>query len=379
MTRWISLLLLFFLPTLSAAQTSVRGLRVDPSYFYDLYPTLTAQEIAEKVITRAEEAHVNTLFIYAYVSNHGAFFPTQYPLTEVETHFGEKNIFLELYNLARSRNFKVIAVVSLTDYKTVWEARPEWRSKHRDGSDYKPMPQTYFLSAWHPEYRVWLKGFLQDIVKHFPELYAVEAVEPTVDCYWRGEADFNPEANKAYYQLFPSGVLGDDNWKKVRALGVTQLLGMMAEISHEKNINAGVVQTWPAESDGELFTSEKMRDAVGFDLNDILSLTAQQKIDFVVGELLWQQWLGEYGTTVFTPAWTLPASLAFEKLVDGRSESIIHIEISPWRGQHSTVTPNLEEFQQSLRVISKTVPHIDVYDFSQIENRNAWDELAVWK
>lgn len=379
MTRWISALCLFLFPTLGWAHESLRGLRVDPSYFYELYPNLSATEIAQKVVSRAQEAHVNTLFVYAYVSNHGAFYPTEYPLTEVETHFGEKNIFRELYDLARANDFKVIAVISLTDYKTVWDARPEWRSKNNLGHDYKPMPQTYFLSAWHPEYRAWLKGFLQDLVMRFPELYAVEAVEPTIDCYWLGEADFNSEANKAFFARFPSGKLGDDNWRKVRALGVTELLGMMAEISHAQNIKAGVVQTWPAEASGYLFTSEKMRDAVGFDLNEILSLKDQQKIDFIVGELLWQQWRAEYGTPVFTPEWTLPASKDFETLVAGRSESIIHIEISPWRGQHSTVTPNLEEFQQSLQVISKNVPHIDVYDYSQIENRSAWDELAVWK
>lgn len=379
MTRWISLLLLSLFPTLGLAQNSLRGLRVDPSYFYELYPTLTAAEIAQKVVARAEDAHVNTLFVYAYVSNHGAFYPTSYPLTEVETHFGEKNIFNELYQLALSKNFNVVAVVSLTDYKSVWDARPEWRSKNISGGDYKPMEKTYFLSAWHPEYRQWLKGFLHDLIERFPKLYAVEAVEPTVDCYWRGEADFNPAANQAFYSRFPNGSLGDDNWKTVRAQGVTDLIAMMSEISHKQNIKSGVVQTWPAEADGSLFTSEKMRDAVGFDLNGFLSLQDMQKVDFVVGELLWQQWRGEHGTEVFIPAWTLPASQDFEKLVANRSEVIIHIEISTWHGQHSSVTPNLDEFQESLQVISKTVPHIDVYDFSQIETRSAWDELAVWK
>ncbi|UYL08352.1 hypothetical protein B9G69_015020 [Bdellovibrio sp. SKB1291214] len=379
MTRWISLLLLFLFSSISFAQNPIRGLRVDPSYFYELYPTLTAAEIAQKVISRAEDAHVNTLFVYAYASNHGAFYPTDYPLTEVETHFGEKNIFNELYQLALSKNFNVIAVISLTDYKSVWTARPDWRSKKISGEDYKPMDKTYLLSAWHPEYRQWLNGFLKDIVQRFPNLYAIEAVEPTVDCYWRGEADYNPAANSAFFSRFPNGSLGDDDWKKIRAQGITELLGMMSEISHAGNIKSGVVQTWPAQEDGGLFTSEKMRDVVGFDLNEILSLKDLQKIDFVVGEFLWQQWRAEYGTDVFTPAWTLPASQDFDKLVARRSDVIIHIEISTWHGQHSSVTPNLNEFQESLQVISKTVPHIDVYDYSQIENRSAWEELAVWK
>ncbi|WP_413578429.1 hypothetical protein ACLVWU_07810 [Bdellovibrio sp. HCB290] len=379
MTKWILFLLLPLLPILSFAKPEVRGLRVDPSYFYELYPTLSATEIAQKVIAKAHEAHVNTLFLYAYVSNHGAFYPTDYPLTEVETHFGEKNIFKELYTLAMAHDFHVVAVISVTDNKSVWDARPAWRSKMLTGQDYKPMSQTYLLSAWHPEYRAWLKGFIQDLTSKFPELYAIEAVEPTVDCYWRMEADYNPEANKAFFARYPAGQLGDDNWKIMRAEGITDLLAMMAEISHSQGIKAGVVQTWPAHSDGSLFKSEEVRDDVGFDLNEILNLQGAKKMDFVVGELLWQQWLGEHGTSVFNPAWTLPASLKFQEIVANRSEVIIHIEISTWHGQHSSVTPNLQQFQESLEVISEVVPHIDVYDYSQIENRSAWDELAAWK
>ncbi|WP_413581299.1 hypothetical protein [Bdellovibrio sp. HCB288] len=379
MTKWILLLILPFLPALGFAKPEMRGLRVDPSYFYELYPEKTAPEIAQLVVHKAMQAHVNTLFLYAYVSNHGAFYPTDYPLTTVETHFGEKNIFNEIYTLARAHDFHVVAVINVTDNKSVWDARPEWRSKTPNGGDYKPMSQTYILSAWHPEYRQWLQGFVKDLTDKFPHLYAVEAVEPTVDCFWRLEADFNPEANKAFFARHPDGQLGDKNWLVMRAEGVTDLLGIMAEVSHAKGIKAGVVQTWPALADGSLSTPEQIRDDVGFDLNGILNLQGAKKMDFVVGELLWQQWRGEFGNPVFNPAWTLPAALEFKELVANRSEVVIHIEISTWHGQHSSVTPNLAEFQESLEVISKEIPHIDVYDYSQIENRHAWNALAAWK
>ncbi|MBO9665957.1 MAG: hypothetical protein J7501_04025 [Bdellovibrio sp.] len=380
MSRLSAFFFIFFAPLfVFALDTPLRGLRVDPSYFYALYPTMNAKEVAQKVIERAQFSQVNTLFLYAYNPSNGAFYSTDYSLTDIEPHWGKQNIFGEIYNLALKNNIKVIAVIAITDFKDAWEANPDWRAKLITGGDYQPMPHVFLLSAWHPEFREWFRGFVKDLVTRFPNLYAVESVEPTIDCYWKMESDYNPEANKAFFERYPHGKLGDKSWRKVRAQGVTELLGIMAETSHAVNIKAGVVQTWPATANGNLFTSERMRDEVGYDLDGILSLKKKQKMDFIVGELLWQQWLGEYGTSVFTPKWTLKAAKKFIALVADRAAAIIHVEISTWHGQHSSVTPNLEEFQQSLAVISKVIPHIDVYDYSQIENRQAWEELLAWK
>lgn len=354
----------------------LKGLRVDPSYFYQLYPRASVKEIARTVVNNAKTAHVNTLFLYAYNPGNGAFYPTHYPMTEVEVDLGRNNIFGAIVSEANVQGLRVIAVIPVNDFETVWIQNPSWRSKMPTGSDYKPFPRAFFLSAWHPEFRKWLRGFVQDLVNKFPGLYAVEAVEPMVDCYWKMEADFNEYANREFQRQYPQGILGDANWRKVRAQGMTELLGIMAETVHTKKIKTGIVQVWPAFGDGVLFSSREMRDEVGFDLEQILNLKGPQKIDFIVGELMWQQWLAEYGTPVFTPQWSRAAAQGFLNLINNRTDTIIHVEISPWHGQHSTVVPTLAEFHDSIFAIKDIAPGIDVYDHSQIESRQAWSTLG---
>jgi hypothetical protein len=152
----------------------------------------------------------------------------------------------------------------------------------------------------------------------------------------------------------------------------------MADVAHSKKIKAGVVQTWPARPSGRLFTSDEVRDRIGFSLNEILNLQNTQKLDFVIAEFLWQQWAAEYGTPIFTPAWTTGVAEEFIRFVDNRSQPIIHVEISPWHGKNSVVTPTVQEFYETLRSIKDLVAAIDVYDHSQIQARNAWQALSVW-
>jgi hypothetical protein len=377
--RFTLFLLLLFLPIIKAeAAPQLRGLRVDPSYFYELYADHSAADIARKVLDEAQAAHVNTLYLYAYNSQNGAFYQTDYPMTEVEFHLGRQNIFSEIYNLALQRGLKVIACLSVFDFKVVWQQQPEWRSKLIDGTDYKPFAHAYLLSTWHPEFRNWFRGFISDLAVRYPKLYAIEAIEPTVDAFWLKQADFNPLANQEFFRQYPQGKLGDSNWKKVRAQGVTQLLAIMAEEAHRLNLSAGVVQTWPAKPNADLYSNDEVRDRIGYNLDEILSLQGNQKMDFVMGEFLWQQWAAEYGNVLFTPEWTRRVAHEFIQFVNMRSQPIIHVEISSWQGEQSTVTPTDAEFYQTLLAIKDFAEGIDVYDHSQIESREAWDELSIW-
>ncbi|MNT34788.1 hypothetical protein D3C72_1707870 [compost metagenome] len=153
----------------------------------------------------------------------------------------------------------------------------------------------------------------------------------------------------------------------------------MAEEAHAKGLLSGVVQTWPARPNGTLYTNDEVRDRVGFNLDEILNLQGAQRMDFVMAEFLWQQWAAEYGNPIFTPGWTRTVSDEFIAFVGTRSMPIIHVEISPWHGEHSSVTPTLQEFHDTLLSIKDSVAAIDVYDQSQIENRDAWEILSVWK
>ena len=375
----IAVIAVMFLTGVAGAAPEIRGLRVDPSYFYGLYGgQLRAEVIAEDLVAKAQSANVNTLFLYAYNPTNGAFYLTNYPQAEVEVGYGTQDIFRKIYDRALGRGLNVVAVIPISDFKSVWDENPSWRSKTADGADYRPFPHSYYLSAWHPGYREWLRGYVRDLVNRFPRLYAVEAVEPTIDCFWMAESDYNPVANAEFFKRFPQGELGDDNWKKVRALGMTELLATMAEEVHAKGVLSGVVQTWPAYADGSLFSFEMVRDEVGYDLEGILNLQGPQKVDFVVGEIMWQQWAAEYGTPAFSPEWTRRAAHDFVSMVGNRSFPIMHVEISGWMGQHSTVSPTVDEFHRSIQVIKDISPGIDVYDHSQIENLDAWSALLAW-
>ncbi|MNJ91383.1 hypothetical protein D3C87_90340 [compost metagenome] len=359
------------------AKPEVRGLRVDPSYFYKLYPRVSAAHIATDVVRQAKSANVNTLFLYAY-NAHGSFYTTQYPMTEIEIGMGTLNIFSSVYHEALKEGLKVVAVIPVNDFKRVWTSKTEWRSKHRNGTDYQPTPASYLLSAWHPEFRHWLQGFVDDLTTKFPALYAVEAVEPTVDNYWRDEADFHPIANQEFFRRFPQGTLGDDDWKSVRALGLTELLGLMSERVHFKGIHSAIVHIWPAMEGGNLFSAQDVSDFIGFNFDDVLNLQGPQKIDIITGEFLWQQWASEYGSPIFTPEWSFQAAREFLNFVRHRSFPIIHVEISTWDGKTGPRTPTIEEFQRSLEAIRDISPGIDVYDHSQISHRDAWSALKGW-
>lgn len=358
---------------------NMRSLRVDPAYFADLYPRLSLPEIAKTVIVNAKKSGVNTIFLYAYSPQHGAFYQTDYPMTEIEEHMGAQNIFNFVLEEAHHKNIKVIAVVPVNDFKTVWQTHADWRSKLQSGEDYKPFARTFHLSAWHPSFRSWFSGYVQDLLMRFPKLTGIEAVEPTVDCLWTGEPDYNPVVIAEFKKRFPQSPLSGEEWDKMRAEGITDLIRLMSRIAHEHKMLSGVVQTWPAHLDGTLMPPEMIRDAVGFDFDGVLNLQGNEKLDFVTGEFLWQQWAGEYGGSTFTPAWTRYAAKEFLKFVGHRSLGVLHVEISPWSGQHSTVTPTVNEFADTLREIRDMGAAIDVYDHSQLERRQAWDALLQWK
>lgn len=378
-TLLTSLFLSFLVATAAHGEnSSLRGLRVDPGYFSRLFPDDTIEEIALNIVQQASQAGTNTLFLYAYSPLHGAYYPTDYQYAEVEEHMGRQNAFAVVYSTARAHGLKVVAVIPVNDFKLVWQEHPEWRSKLRDGRDYKPFTRTHYLSAWHPKYRSWYQGFIEDLLQKFPDLYALEAVEPTVDCFWTGDPDYNPAATAEFRKRYPKGTLGDSNWKKLRAKGLTDLVAIMSRLAHRKKIQSAVVHTWPPGPNGKLMSSNALLEHVGFDFNGVLNLKGEEKLDLINGEFLWQQWAGEYGGTVFTPEWTRKAALDFIAFVNGRSSPIIHVEISSWHGQTHTVTPTLHEFQRTLQVIHDLGYGIDVYDHSQIQDREAWEALSYW-
>lgn len=376
--RLLLILLTFFSATYVLANPAVRSLRVDPSYFYSLYPNLSTAQIAEKVVRSAKLANVNTLFLYAYNSTYGAFYKTSYPMTTIEGGYGATDIFGTILKVAKANGLKVFANLPLNDFKNVWQLKPSWRSKKRDGTDYTPVQDTHLLSAWHPSYRSWLAGFYKDILFNYPAIDGIEAVEPMVDYYWNKESDYNPSSNAEFKLRFPYYSLGGSTWLRFRAQGLTNLIALMSEAAHAAGKKSAVVQTWAINSDGTLFTSGSMRDGMGFGFQEILNLTGTVKVDIISAEFMWQQWKAEYGLAHFNPAWTRAAAQAFINFVAGRSFSIIHVEISPFDGSAGTAVSTNLDLQNSIKAVADIAPGVDIYDYNQIESLNAWSALSAW-
>ncbi len=361
------------------AQTfAVRGLRVDTSYFYTMYPALTQTQIANKVVSDAKAAGVNTLFLYAYNSVYGALYPTTYAQTIVESGYGRQNIFKEITTVAKTNGLKVVAVVPVNNFKTVWDANPAWRAKNKAGNDYIPFAGSYMLSAWHPDFRIWLKGFYENLLSLNPDIDGLEAVEPTIDFNWAKDADYNAVANQKFQSLYPAGILGDQSWLNFRAKGMTDLISILNNAASLYSKNSYLVQTWPAKPDGSLFSSAVIKDNIGLDFDGILSLTGTSKLKFLMAELMWQQWAAEYGPAQFPVSWTTQAAKTFISYVNGRSVALIHIEISPFTGAYGSITPTTAEFANTLLAIKDLNTGIDVYDYNQIATRNAWAQLTSW-
>ncbi len=335
-------------------------------------------EIINEVLQNCSVGKVNTLFVYAYNTVYGAFYPTDYRHTIVENGFGQQNILKELTAAAKRRGMKVVGVVPINNFKAAWEQNPSWRAKKKDGTDYVPVANTYLLSTWHPEFRSWLTGFYDDLLTRNPEIDGLEAMEPSVDYKWNAETDYNPEATKIFTKLYPRAKNGDATWLKFRAQGMTDLIGMLGMAVHSHKKSSYLVQTWPVGEDGELVSSQFLRDNTGLDLDAILNMKGTKKLNYFAAELMWQQWAAEYGTDKFPVAWTRKASLEFIRYVNGRSEPIIHLELTPFHGTAGLVTPTRKQFAESLKSIQDLNVGLEVYDYNQIVQMQGLSDLAHW-
>lgn len=358
-----------------------KGIRLDPSYFYTSHTGQTPAAIASDVISTLKAARVNTIYLYAYNSVYGAYYPTSYAHTAVENGYGQQNIFAAVTAEANRQGLKVIAVVPLNNFKKVWQNNPSWRVKEAGGVDYLPISNTYLLSASVTDFKNWYTGFIDDLIARNPLIDAVEAVEPTLDYRWDGAPDQNPEALSRFAAAFPASAVGSANWKTFRAQEFTNLISLFNQRVHLNGKETYIVQTWTAESSGQLMNSTTYKNNTGFDFDAITTLTGLYKTDHIVVELIWQQWYSEYGNAAFNPEWVTTAGADLQQhLTDigSRSELVIHFEISDFNGGYNSTTPTDNEFSRNISA-AKTLNHsMSVYDYNQMRVRQAFDELSQW-
>ncbi len=321
-----------------------------------------AASAASGIVAKAKAAGFNTLYVIAYSTAYGAYYKTSYANTIMEGDYGRNDFMGSLIAAAKTAGVKIIASFPATNIQSVWSANPTWRSKKKDLSDYT-LPDFTPLSAWHPAFRAYYRGLLTDFLSRY-QADGLEIWEGVVDMNWDMSADYNPEATKAFQAAYPGAALGGPYWKVFRAQGITDLHEILAEEAHKAGKTAHSVQTWTVGSTGNLFPAKDIADGCGYDFNGVMKIPA--KLDVIVGEFMWQQWLNEYkSATIFNPDWSTKAAAAFKALVPTGVTPVFHFEISTFG---NIITSNAD-FLKTLSVVIGTGMSFDIYDFHQLNQK----------
>ena len=378
--RLLIALFTVFSVNIALAQTApVRGLRFDPGYVYD-DPQLagkTVQQIAATAAQNVKNAGFNTIFLFAYSPYYGAYYTTNYSMTNMEGSMGKGNFTTALINEAHARGIKVIADLPMNNFYKVWQAMPAWRMKKKSGYDYRPYSDLYLLSIFHPDFKNWYTGFVNDFLARHPGIDGIEAFEPTLDFNWNNAADYNPAANAKFYAKYPTGTLGSANWEAVQTAELTSYLGNFFGLAKAKGKEAHVVQTWSASSNGSLMSAATLSKAIAFNFLGFNALPTNQRPTYVQGEFMWAQWAAEYGGTVFNPDWIKSAATSFLSQMNTLAQpSIVHTELSEFSGSYGTVRHTSTQFLRELQTLRSMNVNFDVYDYSQVSEMNLWSGIA---
>jgi hypothetical protein len=357
--------LLFAFGAAAAQGAALNGVRVDPAYFYDMPEAerMTPAQLATLVVSEIKQGGFDTIFLYAYSPYYGAFYPTTYSMTAVEPSLGKANIFRLVTQAAQAQGIKVVGVLPVNDFRSVWLQQSAWRVKKPSGKDYRPSTIVSYLSPAHPDFRKWYTGFLKDFLTRNPGVTGIEAVEPGFDLFWDGSVDYNAKGVAEFNAKYPGVPTKGSTWKLFRAAKLTELLAIFSRTAHSYGKESHIVQTWTARPNGTLMTSAEIRDGLGFDWDGVLKLTATDRPDWINAEFMFQQWRAEYGTAVFVPSWTNTAAQAFVKFVAGRARSIIHAEYSEFSGPYGTYSASLEDVQSALAGVPAIAQGQDVYSY----------------
>jgi hypothetical protein len=301
----------------------VRAVRFDAGYYYGR--GLSARQLAVELADSWAEQGVNLVYYYAYNRVYGARYRTSYPGNIMED-YGRQDLLRHVLREAHHRDIKIIAWLHGVQHKHMWAAHPEWREKNSDGTDYKPDPDSFLLCVRNPEVVQWWLGLLDDLLTGYPELDGIDLAEFQLDV-WGDNACHCEHCRRQFAQAHPAAVAPSKAWREFRAHGLTQLLSASSRLAHGHGKEVHVTTVVTARRDGRLMSSAQVRDAIGFDLEAVLS--SPDRPDVLQAELIWQQWAALYGDPVtFTPEWTEGAVRQAREMVRGRARLIAHIEVT---------------------------------------------------
>ncbi|HUU54302.1 MAG TPA: family 10 glycosylhydrolase [Armatimonadota bacterium] len=349
----------------------VRAVRFDAGYHYG--QGLTARQLAEKLTRSWSDQGVNLVYFYAYNRVYGARYRTSYPGNIMED-YGRQDLLRHMIREAHRRGVKVVAWVQGVQHKQIWQTHPAWRQKNADGSDYKPDADSYFLCVRNPEVVQWWLGLLDELLTAYPDLDGIDLAEFQLDL-WGDHACHCEHCRSQFAQARPHDPVPGDAWREFRADGLTRLLLASSRLAHSYSKEVHITTVLTARRDGKLMSSAQVRNAIGFDLEGVLS--SPDRPDVLQAELIWQQWAAIYNDkATFTPEWTKSAVSQAKDMLRGRARLIAHVEVTDF-GSGGLDGPRLAHTIAS--AIQGGATGIDIYDahlLAKVEESGRYLETA---
>ncbi len=354
----------------AAVPVRVHGVSIDPADHLAEHPD--ASELARTLVERLSENRIDTVYVNAYNVEYGAYYETTYRLNQ-ESELGRQDFLGKFVSAAHARGIRVVAALYDHQHRGAWETHPEWREKTASGGDYNP-PGTdiqYYLSTGNPGATAWWRGFLEDILRRYPDLDGVELREPIVN-WWGTDADYNPAVTAAFRTAHPRATLGDETWRRFRQAMLTRFLKSEIALVHRAGLFVHVTTVATTGTSGSLMPAGYVAHETGFDLDALLR--GRDLPDALKVELIWQQWARLYGRVAFTPEWTGRATLEFLREMRGRAPVIVHVELTDFGRSSITV----EEFHRTLRAADRPgLQGVDFYSVSLADAKRAWPAVRA--
>jgi hypothetical protein len=348
-------------------------MRVDLGYEPLPYPPTAAAVTSnvERVVSNAAAWGVNTLYPYAWSYEYGTYWYTTNANLKMTSN-GLHNALQILADKAHERGLKVIAWIQpANSFSNAWANNESWRELKPDGSTYINLTNTsrkYLLSPFNTNYVSWFDGVINEVLDTGVD--GVDISETMIDPTVSTNLTYDAAATNLYWQRYPNGTMGDENWRLLRAEVLTsntfQRVGSV--IRARTNTYFHVTFSWGAEATGqdvgELKSAQDYyRDKTGFDLHDIIDLSEISRPDVFNAEFLWQNYTN---SIIFNPAWVITATTSFAARVRGRVPVVSHQELTDG---DQTISPS--QFETSLRNASTNSMGGDFYSFHLATNKAA--------
>ncbi len=348
-------------PVLRPQIQRTAAVRIDPSYYYN---GRRPSNLAEALARQWSEAGVNLVYFRAYDPAYGAFYRTSYRHNR-EGEFGRYDLLKHILKQCRKRNIHVSAWLPVMNHRGAWEAHPEWREKTETGEDYQATGLEYPLCYRNPDAGKWWLGFINDLLKNYPELDSVDLAEPVVS--WKaGDACYCSLCREAYAkQSKPADI--------VRSEPLTALIQQSLAKIHAGGFSGSVTFVAVSDIAGKLRSHAEVRHITGFDLPAILGGNTEQRPDTICPEFIWQEWKSRYSGEAFNPEWSGKALRQLAWSIDSPIPIIAHVEATDFNG----VSISPEELGLTLKsVLQAGAQGTDVYSSHLLDAKQAWPVLS---